>query len=61
MPETNDLKKQQSKIYGMQQSGSKREVYSNTVLHQQTWKITNKQPIFTSKVTKERRTSENEN
>ena len=38
-------------------SSSKREVYSNTVLSQDTGKITNKQPNFTSKMTRERRTN----
>ena len=38
-------------------SSSKREVYSNTVLSQDTVKITNKQPNFTSKMTRERRTN----
>ena len=45
----------------MQQSSSKREFYSNTILPQKTRKITNKQPIFTPKVTKERRTNRNQN
>ena len=35
-------------------SSSKREVYSNTVLHQETIKISNKQPNLTPKATREK-------
>ena len=40
----------------MQQSSSKREVYSNTILPQETRKTSNRQPNFTSKTTGERKT-----
>ena len=39
-------KTQQSEIYGIQQVSSKREVYKNTSLLQETIKISNKQPIL---------------
>ena len=39
----------------MQQSSSKREVYSNTVLPQEARKISNKQPNLTPKAIRERR------
>ena len=41
---------------GCSKSSSKREVYSNTSLPQETRKISKKQPNFTPKVTRERRT-----
>ena len=41
---------------GCSKSSSKREVYSNTSLPQETRKISNKQPNVTSKATRERRT-----
>ena len=37
-------------------SSSKREVYSNTILPQETRKTSNRQPNFTSKTTGKRRT-----
>ena len=40
----------------MQQNSSKREVYSNAILPQETRNIANKQPNFTTKVIRERRT-----
>ena len=40
----------------MQQSSSKREVYSNTLLPQETRKTSNRQPNFTPKTTGKRRT-----
>ena len=40
----------------MQQKSPKREVYSNTVLPQETRKISNKQPNLTPKAIRERRT-----
>ena len=43
--ETND------KTYGMQQKQFKREVYSNTILPQETRKPLNRQPNFTPKAT----------
>ena len=44
---------QLSKIYGMQQSSSKMEVYSNIGLLQETRKIPNKQPDLLRKLEKE--------
>ena len=41
---------------GCNKSSSKREVYSNTILPQETRKISNKQPNFTPKATGKRRT-----
>ena len=41
----------------MQQSSSKREVYSNTILPQETIKTSNRQPNFTHKTTGKRRTT----
>ena len=38
---------------GCSKNSSKREVYSNTVLHQETRKISNKQPKLTPKATRE--------
>ena len=38
-------------------SSSKKEVYNNTILPQETRKITNKQPKLTPKATRERRTN----
>ena len=49
------MKTRKLKTYGMQQKHFKREVYSNTVLPQETRKILNKQPNFTVKATGERR------
>ena len=40
----------------MQQISSKREVYSNTILPQETRNISNKQPILTPKAIRQRRT-----
>ena len=50
------MKTQQIKTYGMQQSSSKREVYSNTILPQETRKTLNTQPNFTPKITGKRQT-----
>ena len=47
---------QQPKTYGWSKSSSKREVYSNTVLTQETTNISNKQPNLTPKAIRERRT-----
>ena len=38
----------------MQQKHSKKEVYSNVILHQETRKISNKQSKLTAKATRER-------
>ena len=40
---------------GCSKSSSKREVYSNTILPQETRKISNKQPNLTPKAVRERR------
>ena len=53
--ETITMKTQWSKTYGMQQNSSKREVYSNTSLPQETRQMTNKQSNYTPKGTRERR------
>ena len=44
------------KLIGCPKSSSKREVRSNTMLPQETRKISNKQPNLTPKTTRERRT-----
>ena len=49
------MKKQQLKTYGMQQKQSKRDVYSNTILPQETRKTSNRQSNFTPKPTGKRR------
>ena len=41
---------------GYRKSSSKKEVYSNTVLHKEIRKISNKQLNLTSKATREKRT-----
>ena len=41
---------------GCRESSSKREVYSNTILPQETGKTSNRQPNFTPKTTGKRRT-----
>ena len=46
------------KPMGCSKSSSKREVYSNTILPQETRKISNKQPNLTPKAIRERRTNE---
>ena len=50
------MKTQQPKTYGLQQNSSKREVYRNTILPQETRNISNKQPKLTPKEIRERRT-----
>ena len=45
-----------SKPMGCSKRSSKREVYSNTILPQQTRKTSNRQPKFTPKTTGKRRT-----
>ena len=42
---------------GCIKSSSKRDVYSNTILDQETRDTSNKQPNFTPKATRERRTN----
>ena len=57
--ETNDNKKtpDDPKPMGCGKSSSKREFYSNTILPQETRKISYKQPNLTPKATGERRTN----
>ena len=45
----------------MQKSSSKREVYSNTILPQETRNISNKQPNLTPKAIRERKTNKQTN
>ena len=51
------VKTRQSNTYGCSKSSSKREVYSNTSLHQETRKISNKPSNLTPKGTTERGTN----
>ena len=44
---------------GCSKSSSKREVYSNTILPQETRNISNKQPNFTPKVIREKKNKQN--
>ena len=53
--ETMTMKTQQLKTYEMQQSSSKREVYSNTILPQETRKTLTRQPNFIHKTIGKRR------
>ena len=46
---------------GCSKSSSKREVYSNTILCQETRKMSNRQPNFTPKTTGKRRTTKKKN
>ena len=55
--ETNDSENNKSKPMGCSKSSFKREVYSNTILTQETRKTSNKQPNFTPKTTGRRRTT----
>ena len=51
--ETNDNEKNDnSKPMGCSKSSSKREVYSNTILPQETRETSNRQPNFTPKITR---------
>ena len=54
--ETNDNEHKFSKPMGCSKSSSKREVYSNTILPQETRKTANRQLNFTPKTTGKRRT-----
>ena len=47
--------KHNSKLMGCSESSCKREVYSNTILPQETRKTSNRQPNFTPKTTGNRR------
>ena len=53
---TNENKSKRNGLKPMwsSKSSSKREVYSDTILSQETGKITNKQPNFAHKMTRER-------
>ena len=56
------MKTQQLKTsIGYSESSSKREVYSNTILPQETRKTLNRQPNFTPKATGKRRTKNPQN
>ena len=46
---------------GFSKSSSKREVYSNAILPQETRKTLNRQPNFTHKKTRKRRAKKNKN
>ena len=50
-----------SKPMGCTENSSKREVYNNTILPQETRKISNGQPNFTPKTTGKRRTTTTKN
>ena len=45
------MKMKIQQLVGCSESSFKREVYSNTILPQETRKISNRQPNFTSKTT----------
>ena len=49
------MKNDNSKPMGCSKSSPKREVYSNTILPQETRKTSNRQPNFTPKATGKRR------
>ena len=51
------IKSDNSKSMGGNKSSPKREIYSNTILPQETRKISNKQPNITLKANRERITS----
>ena len=51
------MKTRQPKTMEFSKSSSKREAYNNTILPQETGKISNKQPILIPKATRERRTN----
>ena len=53
--ETWQRKHDNSKPMGCSKSSSKREIYSSTILHQETRKALNRQPNFTPKTTGKRR------
>ena len=59
--ETWQWKHDNSKPMGCSKSSSKREVYSHTILPQETRKTLNRQPNFTPKATGKRRTKEPQN
>ena len=55
------MKTDNSKPMGCSKSSSKREVYSNIILPQETRKTSNRQPNFTPKPTGKRRTKTPQN
>ena len=57
--EANNNEKHNSKPMGCSKSSSKRKVYSNTILLQETRKTSNRQPNFTPKPTGKRRGKKN--
>ena len=54
---SNKWKHQDPKLIGCSKSSSKNEVHSNTILPHETRKVSNKQPNFTPKTTRERTTN----
>ena len=52
------MKNNNPKLMGFSKSSAKREVHSHTSLPQETREASNKQPNFTPKATKKRRTEE---
>ena len=46
---------------GCSKSGFKKEVYSNTILHKETRKTSNRQPNFAPKTTRKRTTTTKKN
>ena len=60
-PETKQWEHDNSKPMGWSKSSSKREVYSNTILPQETRKTLNIQPNFTYKTTGKRRAKNPQN
>ena len=57
--ETNDNENTTQSLWNTEKSSSKKEVYSNTILSQETRKTSNRQPNFTPKTTGKRRTKKN--
>ena len=55
------MKIQQLKTYGMSKSSSRRDVYSNTILPQETRKTSDRQPNLTPKATGKRGTKNPQN
>ena len=53
------MKTQQLKPMGCSKSNSKTEVYSNTILPQETRKTSNKQPNFIPKTTEKKKNKKN--
>ena len=59
--ETNDNENTTQSLWNTEKSSSKKEVYSNTILSQETRKTSNRQPNFTPKTTGKRRTKKPQN